>query len=116
MAVERALQAAFLPINAVPVTGAAGTVSTTPILLFANLTTQKAKRRIRVANTHASQTLALHFVAYGTAGGGAQSVTSDGAVIIFPRTAESFLVDSSLTILIVGEGASTTFQAITSDI
>lgn len=120
MSVERALQAAFSPIHGIPTNATAGTVDAVPIVLFTDLATTGAsrtvKRRFRIANTHASQTLAIHLVALGTAAGGAQRVNTRGAMVVFPRTAEAFSVDASLTILVVGEGSATTFEAVSDDL
>lgn len=112
---DRALQAAFLPMGAL-VPGLVVTIGTTSAVLFTDLTTTTYTiRRVRVYNSHATQTLALHLVPIGQAAA-SESVTSDGALVVGPGQSESFLVRADRRILVVGSAAATTFVAVTSDV
>lgn len=112
---DRALQAAFLPIGEL-VPGLIVTIGTTSAVLFTDLAaTTYTIRRVRIFNSHATQTLALHSVPIGQAAA-AESVTSNGALVVGPGQSESFLFRSDRRILVVGSAASTTFVAVTSDV
>ena len=110
---DRAIASANQPILGPWVMGLAASVGTTPIVLFADLTTPGSIRRVRVVNTHASQNLALVLVPLGQAPG-AQTV-ADGALIPAGATF-SVPIMATQRILIVGSNAATTFNASTSDI
>lgn len=111
------LRGAFAPINA-PLTAALiNTVGTSSAVLFTDLPFTNATplvRRVRIVNTHATQSLALFTVALAQAPG-AESVTSLNAMVVVAGGTESLLVESTQRILIVGSGAATTFQAVSAD-
>lgn len=114
MSFFRELYAAFAPITDV-VPGLVVTIGTTSAVLFTDLTTSYTIRRVRIYNSHASQTLALHVVPLGQAAA-SESVTSNGAIVVGPGQSESILVKGDRRILVVGSAASTTFVAVTSDV
>lgn len=111
------LKGAFAPINAPLTPALINTIGTTSAVLFTDLIRPDGCsqiRRVRIVNTHATQTLALFTVALAQAPG-AESVTSLNAMVVVAGGTESLLVESTQRILIVGSGAATTFQAVSAD-
>lgn len=120
------LRAAFGPISASqPLTlGLANSVGTSSVLLFNDVTGPSPSfvstvRRVRIKNTHASAFLAVFFVGVGTAPSSetvsAAGAPSGAAIVLGPGDTESFLVESTQRVLVVGSAAGTTFVAVTTD-
>lgn len=124
---DRSLLAAFMPIgSALPsiVPTAANpalipalikTIGIASAVLFTDLVPTYPVRRIYIANTHATQDLALFLVPTGQAAG-AEVVTTDGGLVVLARSIGSFLIAANCRILVVGSAAATTFQAVSSDV
>ncbi len=111
---DRAIRSSLGPIHAIP------TVSTTNIgTAIADLFVDSVGdrntgiRRIRVVNLHASQFLAIVFKAYGAAY--ASEAVADG-IQIPPGTIFTCEYSANLKCGIVGSGATTTYNAVLSDL
>lgn len=109
---NRGLDIANLPIESTPTMGLITSVGTTATLLFSNLSALATGRRIRVVNTHASQTLALILLPVGTSPSG-QTVDSGPQILAGRELALPIL--AGLSVYIVGSAATTTLNACTSD-
>lgn len=111
---DRSLQASYLPVRAPVTPFTAGSVGTTSAVLLADLTTRDTCRRIRIVNTHGTQSLALFIVPAGQAAG-AEAVTTVGGAPVMAGTEWSFVITGAERVLIVGSGAATTYNGFSSD-
>jgi hypothetical protein len=111
----RAMQAAFHPICKPPTGFTAGSVGVASAVLVADSTDQFSVRRLIIANTHATQDLALFFVRAGTAAG-LEVITTAGGLIVFARTTREVLVQGNMRVLVVGSGADTTYNGFVEDV
>lgn len=110
---DRAMIAAFAPINSQPTGGLVNTVGTAPVQLF-NDSDPNTMRRVRVNNRDAANRLALVLTAAGTAAV-AQTPDTPGVLEIGPNRAETFVISGNQRISIVASAAATAFSAIAHD-
>lgn len=107
---ERSLQSAFTPLRhtSIPLNS---TASATPALLTADLTGDQV-RRVTIKNQHATQLIAVCFVARGAS---IAALTTASGYQLSPGQEFTFSVHSDTSIALVASGAATSFTALVSD-
>ena len=112
---SRAIESAFGPIVGEPIV-VDTTVGTTPAALVADISDDMhhRDRRVFIYNSHASQTIAVLLKPRGIAWASSGLDHQDGLAVP-PGQFRQLVVNSRLSIGVVGSSATTSFNAVVSD-